>query len=224
MIMGRCVGREPRVSASAISRGRRPRRAIPGTSARKAALRSSAACSLPLSSAAWSASRCSSGMPHVCAMTSLGAIGRINARIPRAASLISPRRSCWGRPQVGPSILYVGGGPYGQSRLHNVGLSVDQGLWGHPVEVWGYDAVVRIEQGAHVVVAYPCPYDPRQRRMIAVKAHGRQQYDPMPDMQLVLWTLALARTVWRMPRYRPMAESRRVLLAPPISLWQRFAN
>ena len=43
-------------------------------------------------------------------------------------------------------------------------------------------------------------------------------------MQLVLFTLALVRTVWRMPRYRRIAEPRRVLLTPQISLWQRFAD
>jgi hypothetical protein len=43
-------------------------------------------------------------------------------------------------------------------------------------------------------------------------------------MQLGLWTLALARTVWRMPRYRRMAAPRRVLLAQQITLWQRFAD
>jgi transposase InsO family protein len=99
---------------------------------------------------------------------------------------------------------------YGQIRLHNFGLYVEQGLWGHTVEVWIYDDVVRIEQGEHVVVSYPCRYDPRQRRIIDVQAHGRQQYCHIPVMQLVLWTLALARTVWRMPRYRRMVAPRRV--------------
>jgi hypothetical protein len=33
---------------------------------------------------------------------------------------------------------------YGQIRLHNFGLYVDQGLWGHTVEVWVYDDIVRI--------------------------------------------------------------------------------
>jgi len=113
---------------------------------------------------------------------------------------------------------------YGQIRLHNFGLYVDQGLWGHRVEVWMYDDVVRIEQGEHVVVSYPCVYDPRQRRITDVDARGRQQYCDIPIMQLVLFTLALVRTVWRMPRYRRIAAPRRVLLAPQISLWQRFAD
>ena len=113
---------------------------------------------------------------------------------------------------------------YGQIRLYNFGLSVDQGLWGHTVEVWVYDDVVRIEQGEQVVVSYPCVSDPRQRRITAVAAPGRQQYGDIPTMQLMLFTLALVRTVWRMPRYRRIAEPRRVLLAPQISLWQRFAD
>jgi hypothetical protein len=87
-----------------------------------------------------------------------------------------------------------------------------------------YDDVVRIEQGEHVVVSSPCVYDPRQRRITDVDARGRQQYGDMPTMPLVLCTLALVRTVWHMPRYRRIAEPRRVLLAPQISLWQRFAD
>jgi transposase InsO family protein len=108
---------------------------------------------------------------------------------------------------------------YGQMRLHNFGLYVDQGLWGHTVEVWIYDDVVRIEQGEHVVVSYPCLYDPRQRRIKDVQAHGRQQYGQIPVMQLVLWTLALARTVWRLPLYRRLAAPRSVLLTQQITLW-----
>jgi hypothetical protein len=108
---------------------------------------------------------------------------------------------------------------YGQIRLHNFGLYVDQGLWGHTVEVWIYDDVVRIEQGEHVVVSYPCLYDPRQRQIKAVQAHGRQQYCYIPVMQLVLWTLALARMVWRLPLYRRRAAPRSVLLTQQITLW-----
>src|SRR5262249_606779 len=109
---------------------------------------------------------------------------------------------------------------YGQMRLHNFGLSVDQGLWGHRVEVWVYDDVVRIEQGEQIVVSYPCVYDLRQRRITDIDPRGRQQYCNVPIMQLVVFTLALVRTVWRMPRYRRIAAPRRVLLAPQISLWQ----
>jgi len=113
---------------------------------------------------------------------------------------------------------------YGYIRLHNFGVYVDQGLWGHTVEVWVYDDVVRIEQGAQAMVSYPCVSDPRQRRIITIDARGRQQYGEAPVMQLVLGTLALVRTVWRMPRYRRMAVPRRALLAQQIHLWQRFAD
>src|SRR5262252_1482159 len=113
---------------------------------------------------------------------------------------------------------------HGHMRLYNFGVYVDQGLWGHPVEVWVYDDVVRIEQGEQAMVSYPCVYDPRQRRIITIDARGRQQYGEVPVMQLVLWTLALVRTVWHMPRYHRMAVPRRVLLAQQIHLWQRFAD
>jgi hypothetical protein len=92
------------------------------------------------------------------------------------------------------------------------------------VEVWVYDDVVRIEQGEQIVVSYPCVYAPRQRRITDIDPRGRQQYCNVPIMQLVLFTLALVRTVWRMPRYRRIAAPRRVLLAPQISLWQCFAD
>lgn len=74
------------------------------------------------------------------------------------------------------------------------------------------------------MVSYPWVYDPRQRRIITIDARGRQQYGEVPVMQLVLWTLALVRTVWYMPRYHRMAVPRRVLLAQQIHLWQRFAD
>jgi transposase InsO family protein len=113
---------------------------------------------------------------------------------------------------------------YGQIRLHNFGLYVDQGLWGHTVEVWVYDDVVRIEQGEHVVVSYPCIYDPRQRRITAVDARGRQQYGQVPVLQLVLWALALGQTVWRMPRYHRTTPPRRALLTRQMSLLPPFTN
>jgi hypothetical protein len=87
-----------------------------------------------------------------------------------------------------------------------------------------YDDIVRIEQGAHVVVSYPCVYDPRQRRITAIDARGRQQYCDVPVRQLGLCTLALVRTVGRLPRYRRITAPRRVLLAPQISAWQHFAD
>jgi hypothetical protein len=113
---------------------------------------------------------------------------------------------------------------YGQIRLHNFGLYVDQGLWGHTVEVWVYDDVVRIEPGEHVMVSYPCIYDPRQRRITAVDARGRQQYGQVPVLQLVLWALALGQTVWRMPRYHRTTPPRRVLLTLQMSLLPPFTN
>ena len=109
------------------------------------------------------------------------------------------------------------------TRISRQRLYSDQGIGGHRVEVWVYDDVVRIEPGEHVV-SYPCVYDPRQRRITAIDARGRQQYCDVPVMQLALFTLALVRTVWRMPRYRRMVAPRRVLLAQQITLWQRFAD
>ena len=189
---------------------------------------------MPMSSAAPSASRCISGTHNLCGIISFGAIGHINAEMPKAASVISPQRSCWGKGRSLDPLrlrwalrlrrLTRTVRQYGKIRLHNFGLYVEQSLWGHTVEVWIYDDVVRIEQGEHVVVSSPCLYDPRQRRSIDVQAHGRQQYCQIPVMQLVLWTLALARTVWRMPRYRRMAAPRPVLLAQQITSWQRFAD
>src|SRR5512134_1870324 len=57
---------------------------------------------------------------------------------------------------------------YGQIRLHNFGLYVDEGLWGHTVEVFVYDDMVRIEQTEQLVVSYPCVYTAQQRRITAV--------------------------------------------------------
>jgi transposase InsO family protein len=57
-------------------------------------------------------SRCISGMPSLCGISSFGAIGRINARMRRAASIISPRRSYSGRRGGGRSTLCACGGPY----------------------------------------------------------------------------------------------------------------
>ena len=103
-------------------------------------------------------------------------------------------------------------------------IEVRRGLFG----AWSAVRVSRAghssNQGEHVVVSYPCVYDPRQRRITAVAAPGRQPYCDIPTRQLMLFTLVLVRTVWRMPRYRRIAEPRRVLLAPQISLWQRFAD
>jgi transposase InsO family protein len=108
---------------------------------------------------------------------------------------------------------------HGQIRLHNFGLYVERDLWGHTVEVVLYDDMVRIEQAAQPVVSYPCVYDTRQRRMTAVDASGRQQYGQVPVIPLVFFTLALVRTVWRMPLYRRTSASRRALSAPQMPLF-----
>jgi hypothetical protein len=113
---------------------------------------------------------------------------------------------------------------YGQIRLHNFGLYVDEGLWGHTLEVLVYDDMVRIEQSEQVVVSYPCVYDPRQQRITEVDASGRQQYSQVPVMQLVLLALVLGRTVWRMPLYRRTTVPQRALPALRISLWPHFTD
>jgi transposase len=58
------------------------------------------------------ASKCITGMRSLCRITSFGAIGRINARMRRAASISSPRRSCSGRRGGVRSIPCACGGPY----------------------------------------------------------------------------------------------------------------
>jgi SRSO17 transposase len=82
----------------------------------------------------------------------------------------------------------------GQIRLHHVGLSIDQGLWGQTAEVWLYDEAVRVEQDEHLPVSYPCVYDTRQRRITAVDGTGRQQSHRVPVVQLMLWLLH--RALW----------------------------
>jgi transposase InsO family protein len=113
---------------------------------------------------------------------------------------------------------------HGEIRLHNFGLYVDPSLWGHTVEVWVYEDLVRIEHAEHVQVAYPCVYDPRQRRLTKVDARGRQQWGQVPLIQLVLWALALERTVWHMPRYHRTTPPRRVLLTLQTSWLPYFTN
>jgi transposase len=107
----------------------------------------------------------------------------------------------------------------GQIRLHNFGLYVDHGLSGQTVEVLIYDEAMRIEQAEHLLVAYPCVYDTRQRRITAVDGTGRQQYHQAPMLQLMLWTLKLARPVWHMPRYRQGPWLSRPLSAPQMGLF-----
>jgi hypothetical protein len=61
---------------------------------------------------------------------------------------------------------------------------------------------MRIEQAEHLLVSYPCVYDTRQRRITAVDGTGWQSCHQVQVIQMMLWVLELARTVWRMPRYR----------------------
>ncbi|HSG17461.1 MAG TPA: helix-turn-helix domain-containing protein [Anaerolineae bacterium] len=90
----------------------------------------------------------------------------------------------------------------GQIRLHHFGLYVDRGLSGQHVDALIYDDAVRIEQDDQLIVSYPCRYDPQQRRITSVDEHGRQQYRRFRLRQLLLFTLGMARWVWKMPPYR----------------------
>jgi hypothetical protein len=113
---------------------------------------------------------------------------------------------------------------YGQIRLQNFGLYIDQGRWRQTVEVLIYDEVLRVEQADHLLVVYPCVYDTRQRRITALDAHGRQQYHDVQAMQLLLWTLELIRSVWRMPCYHRMPRPQGGHSARQMSLFQPFAE
>jgi hypothetical protein len=113
---------------------------------------------------------------------------------------------------------------HGQIRLHNFGLYVEQGLWGHTVEVLIYDEMVRIEQTEQLIVLYPCLYDTRQRRITEIDASGRQYYGQVSESPLVLFALTLVRTVWRMPLYRRLTGPQRALSALQISLLPRFTD
>jgi putative transposase len=107
----------------------------------------------------------------------------------------------------------------GQIRLHNFGLYVDHGLSGQTVDVLLYDEAIRIEQAEHLLVSYPCVYDTRKRRITAVDGAGRQHYRQAQMIQLMLWALELARTVWRMPRYCRATWLRRMPAAPQMTLF-----
>jgi transposase InsO family protein len=113
---------------------------------------------------------------------------------------------------------------YGQIRLHNFGIYVDQSLWGQTLEVLIYDEAMRIEQAEHLLVSYPCVYDTRLRRITLVNEQGRQQYRRFQVIQLMLWTLGVVRSVWRMPPYRWSQPSRRGLHAHQQSLFESFAQ
>jgi hypothetical protein len=112
----------------------------------------------------------------------------------------------------------------GQIRLHNFGISVDWLLRGQRVDVLIYDDAVRIEQDDHLIVAYPCVYDPKQRRITAVDEQGRQQYRHFQAVQLVLFALEIVRSVWRMPLYRWSRWPRQAMHALQLSLFDRFAK
>jgi transposase InsO family protein len=113
---------------------------------------------------------------------------------------------------------------HGQIRLHNFGLYIDQGCWGQTVEVLIYDEVLRFERADHLLVVYPCVYDPRQRRVTAADAEGRQQYHYVQAMQLLLWTFELIRSVWRMPRYRRKPRHQGAHSARQMGLFESFAE
>ncbi len=74
---------------------------------------------------------------------------------------------------------------YGQIRLHNLGISVDQSLWGQPLDVLIDAEALRIEQAEHLLVSYPCVYDTRVRRITTVNEQGRQQYRDFQVIQLM---------------------------------------
>jgi hypothetical protein len=113
---------------------------------------------------------------------------------------------------------------YGQIRLHNFGLYIDQERWGQIVQVLIDDEVLRVEQADQLLVVYPCVYDTRPRRITAVDAHGRQQYHYVQAMQLLLWTLELIRSVWRMPRYHRLPRSQGLYSARQIGLFEHFTE
>jgi transposase InsO family protein len=112
----------------------------------------------------------------------------------------------------------------GQIRLHNFGLYIDRDRWGQTVAVWIDDEVLRIEQADQLLVVYPCVYDTRQRRVTAVDADGRQQYHHVQAMQLLLWTLELIRSVWRMPRYHRRPRHQGAHSARQMGLFESFAE
>ena len=97
---------------------------------------------------------------------------------------------------------------------------MDHWLSGQTVEVFIYDEAMRIAQAEHLLVSYPCVYDTRRRRLTAVDGTGRQQYHHVQMVQLRLWTLELARTVWRMPQYRRASWRRGALHAPQVGLFE----
>jgi len=74
-----------------------------------------------------------------------------------------------------------------------------------------YDQVLRIDHNERLIVSYPCTYKTKPGRITSVDPEGRQQYHHFQAIQLALFTLAIARSVWRMPRYRWLRWPRRVV-------------
>jgi hypothetical protein len=130
------------------------------------------------------------------------------------ARSLTPR----GRPAV-ETLLPRHKRQHGQIRPHSLGIYVDLSRWGQTIEVLIYDDAMRIEQAEPLLVSYPCVYDPRPRRITAVDEMGRQHYRQVQIVQLMFWALELARTVWRMPRYRRATWLRRLPSAPQIDLF-----
>ena len=81
-----------------------------------------------------------------------------------------------------------------------------------------YDEALRIEQAEYLLVSYPCVYDTKQRRINALDGTVQHQYRQVQMIQLMLWALELARTIWRMPRYRRASGLFRALQTPQIGL------
>jgi len=113
---------------------------------------------------------------------------------------------------------------YGQIRLHNLGIYVDQSLWGQTLDVLIYDEALRIEQAEHLLVSYPCVYDTRVRRITTVNEQGRQPYRDFQVIQLMLWTLGVMRLVWQLPPYRWAQRPQRLLHTHQQSLFESCAE
>lgn len=92
------------------------------------------------------------------------------------------------------------------------------------MEVLIYDETLRIEHNDQLVVSYPCTYDTKQRRIRSVNPEGRQQYRHFRAIQLVLFSLVIVRSVWRMPLYRWTRWPRRAVRSLQIGIFDRFAK
>jgi hypothetical protein len=113
---------------------------------------------------------------------------------------------------------------HGQIRLHNFGVYVDRGLWGHTGEVLLDDDRLRIERAEHVLVTYPCRDDTQQRRITAIQSAQRHQSYQVQAIQLVVFALDIVRTVWRVPFYHRAPWPRQVLQAPQLTLFAHLTN